>query len=93
MKSIKTSKLANMESIAEAITICPVTANRGYVIEMFLKEKTPTGKFKKKSFLVEKIIEDEILPEISVKTVEHLGYKTYQYIHKPSGFYINFYKI
>ena len=91
MKNIKTSKIIAQEKIASSITISPVTG--GYLIRYHLRETTKKGKCKIKNIVVENVIEDVVLPSISVNNVKHLGYISYQYLApNENNFYINFYK-
>lgn len=90
MKTIKTSKLIAMESIATSITVAPLETG-GYEMTIFLKEKRKDGCCRIKHVKVERIIEDTEIPQTSNWTVKHLGYNTYKYFKQPSGFYINLY--
>ena len=89
MGKIKTSKLISQKDIATSITVSP--AGAFYVVEYFLKERNKNGSHKKKRIIVDSIVEDVEIPEISNWTVKHLGYNTYKH-YKTDNFYINFYK-
>ena len=90
MKTLKTSKLIKQQDIATSITVTPIKG-AGYHVQYFLKELNKKGYPKLKRILVEKIIEDVAIPEISNHTVAHLGFKVYKF-YQIDGFYINFYQ-
>jgi hypothetical protein len=91
MKKIKISELIAMESIASSITVSPLGDR--YFVECFLKERRKNGICKKRTFVVENLIEDVQLLQVSNSTVKHLGYNTYKHLVQPSGFYINLYQL
>lgn len=90
MKKIKTSKLIEQESIASSITVAPT--EKGYEVSYSLNEQRKDGTYKRKNIMVDEVIEDVELPEISNSNVKHLGYNIYKHLVKPSGFYINLYR-
>lgn len=91
MKQIKTSKLIEQENIARSITVT-ATIN-GYVIEYFLKEQTPKGKFKKKTIFVDKLIEDIKFESGSDTVTDFHTKQGFAFTNFKNGdFYINLYK-
>jgi hypothetical protein len=89
MKTIKMSKLIEQQKFAVSITVIP--AETGYKIEYFLKERKINADNRRKTIVVDEIIEDVVLP----KYHNHLTYiicNAYKHLVTPSGFYINFYQ-
>jgi len=87
-KLLKISTILQNKKSYSSVTIAP--EKDYFKATYFLNERTANNKVKIRNEKYLNVIERELLPEISIHTVKHLGYNKYFY-HEEDNFYINLY--
>lgn len=87
-KLLKISTILENKDCYSSVTVSPI-ANY-FEATFYLHEKTEKGKYKIRREKYLNVSESHLLPEISNKTVKHLGYTKYFFL-QTGKFYLNLY--